>query len=59
MVSPIKIFSIIQEYNTIQANQTIYLHLDLVIGIMSLAGISYTVPIFYRFMKYTIRNYIK
>jgi hypothetical protein len=56
MVSPIKIFSIIQEYNpsTIQPNQTIYLHLDLIIGMLSLVGITYTVPIFYRFIKYRI-----
>ena len=56
MVSPIKIFSVIQEFNptTIQPNQTIYIHLDLAIGMLSLLGITYTAPIFYRFIKYRI-----
>lgn len=57
MVSPIKIFSIIQEVNPSvnpSGNQTIYLHSDLAIALLTLTGITYTAPIFYRFMKYRI-----
>ena len=50
MVSPVKILSMIENSNDV----TIYLHLDLIIYMLSLAGITYTIPIFLRFMRYRI-----